>query len=39
MPPPECKPFDQFLSVAFDDDKARFDNLAISLQNSPDTTA
>jgi len=39
MPPPECKAFDQFLSVAFDDDKARFDNLAIALQNSPDTTA
>jgi hypothetical protein len=39
MPPPECKPFDQFPSVAFDDDKARFDNLAIELQNSPDSTA
>src|SRR5260370_1898145 len=35
----ECKPFDQFLSVAFDDDKARFDNLAIELQNAPDTQA
>ena len=31
--------FDQFPSVAFDDDKARLDNLAIALQNSPDTTA
>ena len=39
MPPPECKVFDQFPSVAFDDDKARFDNLAIELQNSPDATA
>jgi hypothetical protein len=38
-PPIECKPFDQFPSVAFDDDKARFDNLAIELQNSPDATA
>lgn len=38
-PPVECRAFDQFLSVAFDDDKARFDNLAIELQNSPDTTA
>jgi len=38
-PPVECRVFDQFLSVAFDDDKARFDNLAIELQNSPDTTA
>src|SRR4029079_14081783 len=39
MPPPECKMFDQFPSVAFDDDKARLDNLAIELQNSPVTTA
>jgi len=38
-PPPECKPFDQFQSVAFDDDKARFDNLAIELQGAPDTQA
>lgn len=36
---PECKAFDQFLSVAFDDDKARFDNLAIALQGSPDDQA
>jgi len=35
----ECKPFDQFQSVAFDDDKARFDNLAIELQNAPDAQA
>jgi hypothetical protein len=38
-PPPECKPFDQFQSVAFDDDKARLDNLAIELQGAPDTQA
>src|ERR1700694_3857445 len=38
-PPPECKPFDQFQSVAFDDDKARLDNLAIELQNAPDSQA
>jgi hypothetical protein len=38
-PPPECKPFDQFPSVAFDDDKARFDNLAIELQSAPDAQA
>ena len=38
-PEVECKPFDQFASVAFDDDKARFDNLAISLQNEPDSQA
>jgi hypothetical protein len=37
--PPECRKFDEFQSVAFDDDKARFDNLAIELQNSPDSTA
>src|SRR6267378_6791267 len=35
----ECKPFDQFQSVAFDDDTARFDNLAIELQNAPDSQA
>jgi hypothetical protein len=38
-PEPECKPFDQFQSVAFDDDKARFDNLAIELQGAPDSQA
>ncbi|MEK6335703.1 MAG: hypothetical protein AABM67_12300 [Acidobacteriota bacterium] len=38
-PEVECKPFDQFQSVAFDDDKARFDNLAIELQNAPDSLA
>ncbi|HJZ82662.1 MAG TPA: hypothetical protein VKD91_20020, partial [Pyrinomonadaceae bacterium] len=38
-PPIECKLFDQFPSLAFDDDKARFDNLAIELQNSPAATA
>jgi len=36
---PECKPFDQFQSVAFDDDKARLDNLAIELQNAPNSQA
>jgi len=30
--------FDEFPSVARDDDKARFDNLAIELQNSPGST-
>jgi hypothetical protein len=38
-PPVECKLFDQFPSLAFDDDKARFDNLAIELQNTPNSTA
>jgi hypothetical protein len=35
MPPPECRKFDEFPSVAFDDTKARLDNLAIELQNAP----
>ncbi|HEY3102422.1 MAG TPA: PEGA domain-containing protein [Pyrinomonadaceae bacterium] len=39
MPPPECRMFDQFPSIAFDDTKARLDNLAIELQNAPDATA
>jgi hypothetical protein len=38
-PVPECKAFDQFQSVAFDDDKARLDNLAIELQGAPDSQA
>ncbi len=38
-PEVECKPFDQFPSIAFDDTKARLDNLAIGLQNAPDMTA
>lgn len=39
-PPPQPKitKFDEFPSVAFDDDKARLDNLAIELQNTPDAT-
>jgi PEGA domain-containing protein len=39
IPQPECRPFDQFPSIAFDDTKARLDNLAIELQSAPDTTA
>jgi len=39
VPPPECRKFDEFPSVAFDDTKARLDNLAIELQNAPDATA
>jgi hypothetical protein len=41
LPPPPITPpkiFDEFPSVAFDDDKARLDNLAIQLQNEPDAT-
>lgn len=41
-PPPTVRvpprKFDEFPSVAFDDDKARLDNLAIELQNAPDST-
>ncbi len=33
--PVEPRRFDEFPSVTFDDDKARLDNLAIELQNSP----
>src|SRR5438309_11330694 len=34
LTPVECKPFDQFPSIAFDDTKARLYNLAIELQTS-----
>lgn len=39
-PPPPAQPrrFDEFPSIAFDDDKARLDNLAIELQNNPGAT-
>jgi PEGA domain-containing protein len=39
LPAPECRKFDEFPSIAFDDTKARLDNLAIELQNAPDATA
>jgi hypothetical protein len=32
------KRFDEFPSIAFDDDKARLDNMAIELQNNPGST-
>ena len=35
---PTGRRFDEFPSIAHDDDKARFDNLAIELQNSPGAT-
>ncbi len=35
LPPIQPQRFDEFPSVAFDDDKARLDNLAIELQNRP----
>jgi hypothetical protein len=39
-PPPPVRPrkFDEFPSIAFDDDKARLDNLAIEMQNDPNST-
>ncbi|MFN2454948.1 MAG: PEGA domain-containing protein [Pyrinomonadaceae bacterium] len=33
--PVQPRKFDEFPSIAFDDDKARLDNLAIELQNTP----
>jgi hypothetical protein len=39
VPPPSCRKFDEFPSIAFDDTKARLDNLAIELQNAPDAVA
>lgn len=38
VPKIPIRKFDEFPSVAFDDDKARLDNLAIELQNTPDAT-
>lgn len=35
-PPPTPQKFDEFESLAFDDDKARLDGFAIELQNKPD---
>lgn len=41
LSPPVVKPtkFDEFSSIAFDDDKARFDNFAIQLHGEPDSRA
>ncbi len=36
-PPIERIPIDEFDSVSFDDDKARFDNFAVQLLNRPDS--
>ncbi len=35
-PPPSPRKFDEFESLAFDDDKARLDAFTIELQNNPD---
>jgi len=37
--PVECKKFDEFPNIARNDEKARLDNYAISLQNDPTSTA
>lgn len=38
-PVPECRKFDEFPNIAFNDEKARLDNFAIELQNDPTSMA
>jgi hypothetical protein len=37
--PVECRKFDEFPAIAYNDEKARLDNYAIELQNDPTATA
>ncbi len=37
--PVECKKFDEFPAISYNDEKARLDNYAIELQNDPAATA
>lgn len=37
--PVECKKFDEFPTISYNDEKARLDNYAIELQNDPTATA
>ena len=37
--PVQCKKFDEFPAIAYNDEKARLDNYAIELQNDPTATA
>ena len=37
--PVECRKFDEFPAIAYNDEKARLDNYAIELQNDPSSTA
>lgn len=37
--PVECRKFDEFPAIAYNDEKARLDNFAIGLQNDPTSTA
>jgi hypothetical protein len=37
--PVECRKFDEFPAISYNDEKARLDNYAIELQNDPSSTA
>ena len=37
--PVECRKFDEYSNIAYNDEKARLDNFAIQLQNDPSATA
>lgn len=37
--PVECRKFDEYANIAYNDEKARLDNFAIELQNDPAATA
>ena len=37
--PLECRKFDEYPTIAYNDEKARLDNFAIALQNDPTSTA
>ncbi|MFN2533433.1 MAG: hypothetical protein ABR555_19280 [Pyrinomonadaceae bacterium] len=37
--PVQCRKFDEFPAIAYNDEKARLDNYAIELQNDPSSTA
>ncbi len=39
LPQADCRKFDEFPSIARNDEKARLDNLAVQLQNDPTSTA
>ena len=38
LPPAECRKFDEYGNIRFNDEKARLDNFAIQLQNEPTAT-
>ncbi len=39
MPTAECRKFDEYADLSFNDEKARLDNLAIQLQQEPGAQA